>query len=121
MTYAETCLLMAGILPYVAAGLAKSDATYDNKLPRAWLAQQTGWRARANAAQANSFEALAFFAAAVLCAQGHHGNQLSVDRLAVLFILARIAYLICYVADWAALRSWAWMVGIGCVISLFFV
>jgi predicted alpha/beta hydrolase family esterase len=43
-------------------------AAYDNHDPRAWLARQTDWRARANAAQANSFEALPFFMGAVIIA-----------------------------------------------------
>src|SRR5258708_38001670 len=41
---------------------------FDNHEPRAWLAQQTGYQARANAAQANSFECLPFFIGALLVA-----------------------------------------------------
>ena len=40
---------------------------YDNHNPRAWLAQVTGFRARANAAQTNSFEAFPFFASRACC------------------------------------------------------
>ena len=39
-----------------------------SRYPRRWLEQQQGFRARANAAQANGFEAFPFFAAAVIVA-----------------------------------------------------
>ena len=68
-TLAYWCVLVAALLPIVCAGIAKwgtfgkprRDGGFDNENPRAWLARQTDWRARANAAQANSFEALPFF------------------------------------------------------------
>ena len=57
MTIAYACILLMGLLPYVAAGIAKKGFDdYDNAMPRQWLAKQTGFRARANAAQANLFE-----------------------------------------------------------------
>ena len=34
MTIAYWCVLIAGLLPYVAAGIAKWDRTYDNRDPR---------------------------------------------------------------------------------------
>jgi hypothetical protein len=41
----------------VCAGIAKwGDKSYDNQQPREWLAHQDGYRARADAAQQNSFE-----------------------------------------------------------------
>ncbi len=58
-------VLAAGIMPVVCAGIAKSGFKgYDNSDPRAWLARQTGFRARANAAQANCFEAFPFLPSA---------------------------------------------------------
>ena len=64
------CLLMAGLMPLLATAVAKwGFAHYDNHNPRQWLAQQSGARARANAAQANAWEAFPFFAAGVLAAQ----------------------------------------------------
>ena len=118
MTTAETCLIIAGLLPYVAAGIAKARPRYDNREPRAWLAAQHGWRARANAAQANSFEAFAFFAAAVLLGQSHRAPQPELDALALGFIAARVAYLALYVAGYATLRSIVWLIGIACVIAI---
>ena len=72
-TVAYWCVLIAALLPLACAWLAKSGGLgkprkqggFDNRDPRGWLARQTDWQARANAAQANSFEALPFFIGAV--------------------------------------------------------
>ena len=121
MTIAYICVLVMGLLPYVATGIAKKGWDgYDNGLPRQWLAKQTGFRARANAAQANLFESLPFFFAAVIIASIANAPQARIDILAVGFVLARIAYLICYVANWPTTRSIVWLIGIICVVSLFF-
>jgi uncharacterized MAPEG superfamily protein len=110
------CVLIACVLPIVCAWLAKRgmfgvsrrQGGYDNHNPRAWMATQTGARARANAAQANSFEALPFFIAAVLMAHQLKAGQTVVDILAALFVALRIVYIMMYVADAAALRSAVW-------------
>ena len=121
MTIAYFCILIMGFLPYVAAGIAKKGFEgYDNSAPRQWLAKQTGFRARANAAQANLFESLPFFFAAVIIASIAQAPQARIDLLAVGFVLARIAYLVCYVANWPTTRSIVWSIGILCVVSLFF-
>ena len=121
MTIAFACVLFMGLLPYVAAGIAKKGFEgYDNKLPRQWLATQTGFRARANAAQANLFESLPFFFAAVIIASIAKAPQERLDLLAIGFVIARIAYLICYVANWPTTRSIVWLLGIACVAAIFF-
>jgi uncharacterized MAPEG superfamily protein len=119
MTIALWCVLVAGILPVIATSIAKSKPGYDNNNPRAWLANQEGFRQRANAAQNNSFEAFPFFAAGVLTAHYLQAAQSTVDALALTFIAARVLYLVCYVADWAALRSLVWFVAYGSTIALF--
>jgi uncharacterized MAPEG superfamily protein len=71
MNIAFYCVAINGLLPMVWAGFAKFSAGFqlkDNVQPRAFLAKQTGLSARANAAQANSWEAFAPFAAAVIIA-----------------------------------------------------
>ena len=121
MTIADACVLFMGLLPYVAAGIAKKGFEgYDNAAPRQWLAQQTGFRARANAAQANLFESLPFFFAAVIIGSIAHAPQERIDLLSVGFVLARLAYLICYVANWPTARSLVWVAGLACVIAIFF-
>jgi uncharacterized MAPEG superfamily protein len=109
-----------GLLPYVAAGIAKKGFQgYNNSQPREWLAKQTGFRARANAAQANLFESLPFFFAAVIIASVAHAPQDRIDTLAIGFVIARVAYLACYVANWPTTRSIVWLIGIACVLGLF--
>ena len=78
---------------------------YDNADPRAWLARQTDWRARANAAQANSFEALPFFIGAVIIAHQLGAHQARLDILAFMFVVLRLLYIMMYVSGMANLRS----------------
>jgi uncharacterized MAPEG superfamily protein len=119
MTMAYWCVLAAGLLPYVATISAKAGARFDNRMPRAWLAAQSGWRARANAAQQNSFEAFPLFAVAVLVAHQTGAAQARVDLLAELFVAARMAYFVTYVADLALLRSIVWFAGIASAVAIF--
>lgn len=119
MTIADWCVLTAGLLPYLATGLAKTARGFDNHAPRVWLATLTGWQARAHAAQQNSFEAFPLFAAAVVIAHLTHAPQASVDTWALVFIGARLAYLAVYIADLAMLRTLVWMVGIVAIIKIF--
>ena len=120
MTIAYACLLFMGLFPYVAAGIAKKGfENYDNSMPRQWLAKQTGFRARANAAQANLFESLPLFFAAVIIASINNAPQTRVDLLALGFVAARIAFLICYLANWPTTRSIVWLIGLICVIAIF--
>ena len=121
MTIAYACILIMGLLPYVAAGIAKKGFEgYDNSMPRQWLAKQSGFRARANAAQANLFESLPLFFAAVIIAHIAHAPQFRIDVLAIGFVIARIAYLICYVVNWPTTRSIVWLAGMVCVVAIFF-
>jgi uncharacterized MAPEG superfamily protein len=120
MNWTYFSLLVAGVLPVACAGIAKLGfKNYDNHNPRAWLARQTGFRGRANAAQSNSFEAFPFFTAGVLLALLAGVDHGRIDALSIGFVVARIAYIACYVADWATLRSIVWATGYGCTIALF--
>ena len=120
MTIAYACLLFMGLFPYVAAGIAeKGFENFDNSMPRHWLAQQTGFRARANAAQANLFESLPLFFAAVIIASINNVPQATIDLLAIGFVIARIAFLICYLANWPTTRTIVWVAGLICVIAIF--
>ena len=120
MTIAYACVLLMGLLPYVAAGIAKKGfENFDNSMPRQWLAQQTGFRARANAAQANLFESLPLFFAAVIIASMNNAPQATIDLLAIGFVLSRITFLICYLANWPTTRTIVWVAGLICVIAIF--
>jgi uncharacterized MAPEG superfamily protein len=122
MTIALWCILVAGLLPYLGTAFAKwGFEKFDNNNPRQWLANQTGFRARGNAAQANSFEAFPLFAAGVLVATITQAPTGSVNCLAAIFVIARFLFIICYVTDKGTLRSLCWTVGIGCAVGLFIV
>ena len=127
-TIAYWCVLVAAILPIVCAGIAKygmfgksrRDGGYDNNNPRAWLFRQTDWRARANAAQANTFEALPFFFAAVIIAHQLQARQALVDIFAFMFVVLRIAYIMMYVADMATTRSVLWISALAINVAILF-
>ncbi len=130
MTIADSCILVACLMPIACAGLAKSrgfgkprrEGGFDNFNPRQWLAGLQGWQARANAAQQNSFEALPVFIAGVLVAERlQPALQTRIDVLALLFICARLGFIAAYVADRATLRSVLWTIGLGASVALFFV
>lgn len=117
-TLAYGCVLVAALLPMLCALLAKAGAMprRGNHDPRAWLAAQTGWRARANAAQANSFEALPFFIGAVIIAHQLGVPQARLDLLACAFIVLRLAYIALYVGDKPTARSLVW--GLGLLVNI---
>lgn len=127
-TVSYGCLLVAALLPIVCAGLAKQDGFgrprreggYDNVNPRAWQARQEGRAAWAYAAQANSFEALPLFVAAVLVAHQMGANQAIVDALSVAFVTLRIIYIGAYLGGRASLRSLVWVLALGVNIALLF-
>lgn len=128
-TVAYWCVLVAALLPIVCAGIAKSGmfrvspkkGGYDNNNPRAWLARQTDWRARADAAQANTFEALPFFFAAVIIAHHLQAAQALLDILAFMFVVLRLAYIVMYVADMAKSRSAVWAAALGVNVWILFI
>jgi uncharacterized MAPEG superfamily protein len=122
MSTAFWCVFAAAVLPYLGTMSAKAGGRMPapaNANPREWLEQLTGWKKRAHWYQLNSFEAFPAFAAAVLIATYVQAPQLHVDRLAVAFVGFRLAHFVCYLADWATLRSAVWFGGMGCVIWLF--
>ncbi len=123
MTTAFWCVLVAGLLPYVAIGIAKWDRSYlaHNNQPREWEATLSGMPARAHAAHLNAFEAFPLFAAGVVIASLAKAAPGTIDNIAMLFVAARIAYLVAYLADTDKLRSLVWMVGLGCSVALFVV
>lgn len=126
MTIANWCVLIACLLPIASAGIAKagvfggspSNGGYDNNDPRTWLANQQGYRKRANAAQANGFEALPLFIAAVVLAQQAHASQAYIDQLAIAFVVLRVVYIAVYLANIGALRTLVWIAGLGVSIAI---
>lgn len=126
MTLAYWCVMIAILLPYLSTASAKflgpGYSPRANQDPRAFLGTLEGWRKRANNAQLNGFEVTPAFAAAVIIAHLAGGaEQALLDQLAVAFIVSRVLYFICYLADWGPLRSLVWFAGIGIIVALFVV
>lgn len=127
-TIAYWCVLVAALLPIVCAGIAKwgtfgksrRDGGFDNQNPRDWLARQQDWRARANAAQANSFEALPFFIGAVVIAHQLGAAQGRLDILAFIYIVLRMLFILMYVANLANIRSIVWTLALLVNIAILF-
>jgi uncharacterized MAPEG superfamily protein len=127
-TIAYWCVLVAALLPIVCAGIAKWGAVgksrreggYDNNNPRDWLARQQDWRARANAAQTNSFEGLPFFIGAVVIAHQLGAAQARIDILAFVYIVLRLLYVMMYVANLANIRSVVWTLALLVNIAILF-
>jgi uncharacterized MAPEG superfamily protein len=119
MTTAYWCVLAAALIPYFTIGVAKSKGDFDNAAPRDWLALQEGFRKRALWAHQNAFEAFPPFAAGVIIAHLARAPQAWIDALALVFVLARIAYSALYILDKPTPRTIVWTLGFGCVVGLF--
>jgi uncharacterized MAPEG superfamily protein len=126
MTIAKWCVLIACALPVLSVGMAKistarlsrKNGGYDNNNPRDWEAKLSGWQQRANAAQANGFEALPLFIAGVLFAQMAQADQSRIDLLAMAFVGIRVAYVAAYLANQGTIRTLIWTAGLGVSIAL---
>lgn len=120
LTLAYWMLFAAFFLPFVCAGIAKAGRRdYDNADPRAWEASLDGYRRRALAAMNNTFEALPFFAAAVVVAHQLGAPQGRLDALAAAWLVLRIAYVALYVGDRATARSLAWVAALAVTAWIF--
>jgi uncharacterized MAPEG superfamily protein len=124
MTIPFWCLLVAILIPYVLAGVGgyfrvRQLGTIDNKHPRAQAAELTGAGARACAAQANAWEAVPVFGAAVFVSHLAGANPATAALLSEIFLAARVLHAIAYLANIDILRSLVFLVGFGCCVGLF--
>ena len=114
-------ILAACLLPYVFTLIAKKSAGFrakDNQNPRAFLEKSTGLASRANAAQQNSFESLPLFIAAILMAEYMVIQQQFIMTFGIAYLVLRVIYGVCYLANWATLRSIIWTLSMLCPICL---
>lgn len=114
-------ILIACFLPYVFSFIARRASGYRADLhgsPRQYLAHAQGLAARANAVQQNSFEGLPLFIASILMADYLVVPDFTVVVLGMAYVIFRIAYGICYLADWSALRSVCWLLSTACPVLL---
>ncbi|WP_428649400.1 MAPEG family protein [Roseibium sp.] len=119
MPIAFWCILTAAILPILSVLPAKMNKEYDNSRPRDPDYWRHGFRARAQAAQANGHEAFPFFAVAVFVGLNQGGDPVWIDRLAVLFVLLRLIYVFCYWTDRPNPRSLAWAASFLAILAVF--
>ena len=127
MTIALFCILLAAVMPITCAGLAKGramsvshrDGGYDNRNPRDWIAKQDGFRKWAQAAQENCWEALPFFAAAVIVSHMLGVIGWLPNVLAVSFIVLRAIYIWFYVTAKQRQRSVVWSVAFSVNVAIF--
>jgi uncharacterized MAPEG superfamily protein len=115
MTIAELCLLAAVVLTIASIAPAKLSGAreYDNANPRDPRFYTPGLRARSQGAQL-------FFAVAVILAEIRSVPQATVDTLAAAFVVARLVYVLLYLANRPTLRSVLWSVGFAGNLAIFF-
>ena len=114
-------ILIACLLPYVFAVIAKMAGGFraqDNQNPREFLSKTKGLAARAHAVQQNSFEGLPLFIAAILIAEYMVLPQSIVVTFGIAYVVLRIIYGLCYLANWATLRSIVWFMALSCPVLL---
>lgn len=119
------CLLTLCILPVACSWISgyyrrAQLGSIDNKEPRLQSAQLTGAGARAVAAQANSWEALAIFMAAVVALAISGVDLAQVANLALTFTVLRALYIAFYIGNLDTLRSLTFIGGFGICIYLFY-
>ena len=116
MTLAYWCVLAAIFLPYLNTAIAKFQGGFgpkQNHNPREFLETLEGSRKRAHWAQQNGFEVTPAFAAA------QTAPQPTIDGIALAFVVSRVMFTVCYIADWASARTLVWAFGMGCIVALF--
>ena len=101
-------------------GQARLPGGYDNRVPRVAQQQLTGLALRAKGAHENGFEAFMAFSAAICLAQGvGMSTAPSVVGLAVLHLVARVAYTAAYLGNFSTPRSLIWGVGFVSTLGIF--
>jgi uncharacterized MAPEG superfamily protein len=126
MTIPLWSLLVAVTLPYVWFALSnplrkQEFGTLDNSHPRLQEARQTGKGARAVGASANAFEALASYAPAVLVAHVQAPGSELAPKIAIAWVVLRVAHGILYIGDKPGARTATFALGMVCVAALFLV
>jgi uncharacterized MAPEG superfamily protein len=123
LTLAYWCVLAAALLPYLSAYIGKAGGfgMRDNQQPRDWASKQSGWRARAMAAQANGFEGLPLFIGAVLIAHQLGYMQQRLDLLAAAYVLLRVVYIGLYISGRGSARSAVWALAFLTNVAIFFI
>lgn len=116
------CAIIAALLPYLAkapVAIAMNNLDgYDNRHPRAQQSKLTGFGARALAAHQNSFESLLIFTIALVVVFASNTITATTETLAIIYLIARVLYCVCYYVNWHVLRSSVWLIGLVCPIAM---
>lgn len=102
----------------LSMAMAREPEGYNNKNPRDQQAKLTGWGRRAAAAHANGFESFPAFAAGVLATQVTGASPNLAAWAAMVYVAARVLYVLAYLGDVHMLRSSLWTVGFVATITL---
>ncbi|MFQ3249124.1 MAG: putative MAPEG superfamily protein [Glaciecola sp.] len=109
------CMAIVVFMPILAkvplAIMMNRQGGYDNRNPRDQQKALEGFGARAKAAHENCFEATTFFAPTVLLVVAVNAVSHTTAYLCIAFVVCRIVYIACYLADWHFLRSLFWGIG----------
>jgi uncharacterized MAPEG superfamily protein len=122
VTVAEWCLFGAVILYLgtIAPAKALGHRDFNNAAPREPAFYEHPVRQRALGAHINGLESFPFFAAAVILAELRQAPQEWIDALALAFLVARVAFVIAYVANQSTLRTVLWNAAFAFNLGLFF-
>jgi uncharacterized MAPEG superfamily protein len=123
MTTPMICLLIGCLLPYVWVGFtgpgrAALPEGLDNANPRGQQARLEGLGARACAAQANAWEALPIFVAAVFIHHATGGDPALGSSLAIGWVILRLVHGTAYLANVWPLRTLGFVGALGCAIAM---
>lgn len=119
------CLLIVTLLPIFCSWVggyfrAKQPGGFDNKHPRIQASKLEGPGHRAYAAQQNSWEALAVFSSALLALHISGVVMASVASLCIAFVILRVVYVVCYLANQDSIRSLSFLAGFGICVYFFY-
>ncbi|MFP6795767.1 MAG: MAPEG family protein [Pseudomonadales bacterium] len=122
MTLSLWCLVIVALLPYVLAGVGSyfrraNLGVVDNDNPRTQATLLEGAGARAYAAQANAWEALALLLVGLALVH-FTGNADQAGTASLIFLIARILHAVFYVRGAATLRSLSFLAAFGAWIWL---
>jgi uncharacterized MAPEG superfamily protein len=124
MTIPFVCVLIALLLIVlsrvpVSMAMGQQEGGYNNHAPRDQQAQLAGWGRRALAAHQNTIEAFPPFAAGVIISYLAKASLPGSTVLCLVFVAARIAYPILYIADHDKARSLVWVIGLLATVALY--
>jgi len=119
MPLAYWCVLIAALLPYALGKYAKLGVPSDNRYPREDYENFPPRNRRAYAAHQNALESFPFFAVAVVIALTMGAPLYTVNVLAVLYILLRIAHALLYIFNKPTARSMTFAVAMAVNVAIF--